>query len=85
MIPTGKSLVDGHWYGEGDEIPDLGSLSCVSDGHDGKLRNYEGLSADKDKLPKYDDLETGSSAFLYGNPPEVYKYEKTTKTWCRIG
>lgn len=84
MIATNQTYFDGHWYTKGEEVPDLGSLVCVTDDKDGKIRNYEGLSQDVDKLPKYADLETGSSAFFYDNL-ETYKYEKTTKTWYKIG
>ena len=83
MTGNNRTKIDGHWYKPGDEMPDLGSLVCVSDDKDGKIRNYEGLSQDVGKLPKYDRLETGSSAFFY-DTKELYKYEKTTKTWYKL-
>lgn len=79
-----ESLIyfDGHWYSPGDEIPDLGTF--VSSSGNDKVRSYEGLSNDVSKLPKYDDLETGSSAFCV-DTGQLFKYEKTTKTWYETG
>lgn len=82
MIAESFLVYDGQYYFKGDEIPDLGSL--VATEVDGNTRSYEGLSKDKNKLPKYDDLETGSSAFFV-DTSEVYEYEKTTKTWYKLG
>lgn len=71
---------DGHVYAPGQEVPDLGSLVCTS--FSGNVRNYEGKYSDKDKLPKYDDLETGSSAFLSDSGEfHLFKYYADTKTW----
>lgn len=86
-IATVNTSFDGHLYQVGEEIPDLGSMKATS--VDGKIRNYEGLSKDFEKLkaasrlPKYDDLETGSSAFLF-DVSEVHKYEKTTREWYKL-
>lgn len=52
---------DGHLYEEGQPIPDIGRWVHVGD-PDAKRRDYMGYVADKDLLPKYDDLETGSTA-----------------------
>lgn len=81
MIADNLIIMDGHWYEPGQEVPDLGSFVAMP-GSD-KVRNYEGLSADVGKLPKYDDLETGSSAFCV-DTGDLYKYEKTTKTWYKL-
>lgn len=81
MIAENYVIYDGHSYNKGEEVPDLGSLVAMP-GSD-KIRNYEGLSKDKNKLPKYDDLETGSSAFFY-DTGQAFKYEKTTKTWYEL-
>lgn len=81
MIADNLIIMDGHWYEPGQEVPDLGSFVAMP-GSD-KVRNYEGLSADVGKLPKYDDLETGSSAFCV-DTGQLYKYEKTTKTWYEL-
>lgn len=81
MIASNPTTYDGHFYQKGEEIPDLGSFVATS--VNGQIRNYEGLSADVSKLPKYDDLETGSSAFCV-NTGDLYKYEKTTKTWYKL-
>lgn len=79
-VATGNIVIDGKKYAKGDEIPDFGSLVCTS--ADGNIRNYEGKYADKDKLPKYDDLGTGSSAFLSDSGSFVLlKYYADTKTW----
>lgn len=78
MKATTKTYYDGHWYDIGDEIPDLGSFVATS--VEGKVRGYEGLSADINKLPKYDDLGTGSSAFCVDSG-QLLKYESSTKTW----
>lgn len=75
---------DGHVYNKGDELPDLGSLVGTSRGEQ-TCRSYKGLYQDKDKLPHYDDLQTGSSALLVNGTELVYFfYEKTTDTWNEI-
>lgn len=74
-------VIDGQFYKQGDEIWDLGSFVATS--VSGQIRNYEGLSSDVSKLPKYDDLQTGSSAFCV-DTGDLYKYEKTTKTWYKL-
>lgn len=69
---------DGQLYESVDQIPDLGSWECVED-NAGK-RQYWGLSADVDKLPKYDNLMTGSTALCLDNG-SMYGYHSSTKTW----
>lgn len=81
MIASGPTTYDGHFYQKGEEIPDLGSFVATTTS--GQIRNYEGLSVDVAKLPKYDDLGTGSSAFCV-DTGDLYKYEKTTKTWYKL-
>lgn len=81
MVATGPTNYDGHIYQKGEEIPDLGSFVATS--VDGHIRGYEGLSADIEKLPQYDDLGTGSSAFCV-DTGQLFKYEATTKTWYEI-
>ena len=71
-------VFDGHTYSDQSQVPDLGSFTCTSS--EDSRRNYEGLSADVAKLPKYDDLGTGSIA-LCVDTGDFYKYEATTKTW----
>lgn len=76
------TVIDGQTYKSGDELPDLGSLVCVSS--DGNMRDYEGLLSDASKLPHY--VESGSSALLYdgtGNT-EVYEFHKPTDTWYKL-
>ena len=80
----GKKIVehDGQYYSEGEPLHDLGSFECV--GVKGiNQRKYEGLSADIAKLPKYDNLEAGSSAFCL-DTGDYYKYHAKTKTWYKI-
>lgn len=77
-VATTKTEHDGQTYYPGDTIWDLGSFVCTSS--EDNRRNYEGLSADIGKLPKYDDLGTGSGA-LCVDTGDYYKYEATTKTW----
>ena len=83
MATTDKTVVvDGQIYKPGDDLPDLGSLVCVSS--DGNMRDYEGLLSDASKLPHY--VESGSSALLYdgqGNT-EVYEFHKPTNTWYKL-
>lgn len=74
-------VIDGQFYKQGEDIWDLGSFVATS--VSGQIRNYEGLSSDVSKLPKYDNLETGSSAFCV-DTGDLYKYEKTTKTWYKL-
>ena len=78
MRAENLTYFDGHWYEPGEEIWDLGSFVATS--VNGNIRKYEGLSKDISKLPKYDDLQTGSSA-LCVDTGQLLKYEKTTKTW----
>ena len=87
MVADKKTIFDGRWYNPGEEIPDLGTFVAMP-GSD-KVRNYEGLFKDMDKLkavstlPQYDDLETGSSAFCF-DTAQIFKYEKTTRTWYEL-
>lgn len=73
--------VDDRYYENEADAPDLGSWVCTSS--ESNRRTYEGLSAHIDKLPKYDDLGTGSSALCVDNG-DFYKYEATTKTWYKL-
>lgn len=69
---------DGQTYYPGQEIWDLGSFVCVD--VDGNKRSYSGLAADVDKLPKYDDLGTDSSAKCL-DTGDFYYYHAPSKTW----
>lgn len=82
------TIFDGQIYNPGDSLPDLGSWVCTSVDKNGNgeliIRNYEGLSADVNKLPKYETgLGTGSSALCL-DTGDFYKYEQSTKTWYQI-
>lgn len=80
MLADKTMIIDGKVYGVGEEIPDLGSLVCTS--YEGNVRDYEGHYSDKDKLPKYDDLGTGSSALLSDDGSfKFFKYYADTHTW----
>lgn len=70
MLATELTMQDGQLYYPGDEIPDLGSLRCVSES--GGQRTYEGDPADELKLPSY--AGDGSTALLYnGTTTKVLK------------
>ena len=73
---------DGQYYNEGEPVHDLGSFECI-DKEDSNQRNYEGLSADVDKLPTYDNLEAGSTAFCL-DTGDFYKYHAKSKTWYKV-
>lgn len=78
-----KVKFDGHEYESELDIPDMGSIQNVE--VRGKQRDYQGFVQDAQKLPKYDDLGTGSSATLFDpNGVEstiIGKYDEQTKTW----
>lgn len=75
-----------------DSAPDLGSLVAYQETAQGwfnpetktteyhQRRDYFGLSADKDKLPKYENLATGSSCFFV-DTGELCFYSHTDKEW----
>lgn len=81
MIASNTTGYDGQIYEKGEEIWDLGSFQCTDT--DGLKRSYEGLSADISKLPKYDNLGTGSSALCL-DTGDYYKYHAPTKTWYKL-
>ena len=74
-------VVDGQIYEDDAVVPDLGSFECT--GFEGNKRFYSGLSVDApDKLPTYDNLETGSSAMCLDNG-DFYLYHAQTRTWYK--
>lgn len=79
-------VVDGQTYKPGEEIWDLGSLQCIE--VRGNQRDYQGFVADKLKLPKYNNLGTGSTATLIDpNGIEstiIGKYDAPTKRWLNF-
>lgn len=82
MAKADKTIVyDGQTYYAGQEIVNLGSFECVS--VVGNKREYWGLSVDTDKLPKYDNLSTGSTALCL-DTGEILGYHSPTKTWYKI-
>ena len=81
MTANTETYFDGQWYQKGDEIWDLGSFQCT--GTEGTKRSYEGLSAHVSKLPKYENLATGSSALCL-DTGDYYKYHAPTKTWYKL-
>jgi hypothetical protein len=80
MIHEYDYVQDGQLYKAGVDVPDMASIVCTA--FSGTLRNYELLSTDVDKLPTYDNLMTGSSAYCI-DTGEFYKYEATTKQWYK--
>lgn len=74
------TVYDGQTYQVGEEVPDLGSFECV--GVEGNKRSYSGLSKDVDKLPKYKNLGTNSSAMCL-DTGDFYYYHAPTKTWYK--
>lgn len=80
MKATGTEIIDGKLYKEGEEIWDLGSLTCTGT-EPGGIRFYEGLAKDKGKLPHY--VQTGSSCLML-DTGDYYKYEKSTDTWYKL-
>ena len=79
-------VIDGQTYNEGDTIHELGSLQCVE--IRGNQRDYQGLLKDKLKLPKYDNLGTGSSATLIDETGTestiIGKYDAQLKQWLNL-
>ena len=77
---TPKIFFDGEYYDDPSDVPDLGSWEATCSPYE-KCRTYQGLSTDVSKLPTYDDLLTGSTAFCV-DTGEVYVYQGgTIKTW----
>lgn len=73
-----RGRVDGVWYEDMSQAPDLGSIRCTR--HEGMIRHYSGLSADRSKLPRY--VETGSTCYFV-DTGEIYIYEKTSDAWYK--
>ena len=73
-----EGRVDGIWYKDMSDAPDLGSIRCVR--NTGMIRHYYGLSADVAKLPDY--VDTGSTCF-FADTGELYVYEKMSNTWYK--
>jgi len=76
-------IFDGQAYDDPAAIPDMGSLECTD--VVGNKRSYFGFVSDRDKLPTYDGLASGSDATLVdptgGSSTIVLYYHKPTKTW----
>ena len=74
--------IDGH-----ERDTDLGSWVCTSVKKDEtygtfQVREYYGLSSDVSKLPVYDDLCTGSSAYCVDNG-DLYLFNATAHSWVK--
>ena len=85
-LKSNDILYDGHRYKEYADVPNLGSLVGIAVGTDSTMsgmRSYKGLYKDKDKLPHYSDLRTGSDALLVDSDEGLHYlfYEKTSDTW----
>ena len=72
-------VVDGQFYEDNAQVHDLGSFECVHVEGVNK-REYQGFSVDVPKLPKYENLEAGSSAYCL-DTGDYYIYHAKTKTW----
>lgn len=79
---------DNHEYESKDLIPDFGSIECVWSSEDGRTRNYQGHTVDAQKLPKYDDLATGSKATLIDpdgiDSTIIAYYDAPLKKWLNL-
>ena len=73
-----RGYVDGKWYEDMSQAPDLGSIRCVT--NEGMIRHYHGLSADRAKLLLIDYVETGSSCFME-DTGDIYFFNKKTGLW----
>ena len=77
---------DGHEYESELDIPDMGSIQNVE--VRGKQRDYQGFVQDKQKLPKYDDLATGSKATLIDpngvDATIIAYYDSQIKQWLNL-
>lgn len=74
-----SKVFDGQIFDDFAELPDLGSLVGTGTA---TMRRYEGKYKDKNKLPKYDSLETGCSALLSDEGTfRFFKYYADSKTW----
>ena len=79
---TPKIFFDGEYYDTQADVPDLGSWEATCEPY-AKRRSYQGLSTDVAKLPKYDDLLTGSNA-LCVDTGDIYIYQAgIIKTWYK--
>ena len=73
-----RGYVDGKWYEDMSQAPDLGSIRCVD--NKGMIRHYHGLSADVNKLLMINYVETGSSCFM-ADTGDKYYFNKSTGKW----
>lgn len=78
----GTEFYDGEYYNSKDDFPDLGSWEATCEPN-ARKRSYQGMSTDIAKLPKYDDLLSGSSAICL-DTGDVLLYQAGTKTWHQI-
>ena len=76
---NGKYFYDGQYYDSKDDFPDLGSWEATCEAH-AQRRTYQGFSADIAKLPKYDNLLTGSSALCL-DTGDLLLYHAGKKQW----
>lgn len=77
-------LIDDHAE---NDLDTLGSIICTNVKTDltyGKyqIRDYQGLSSDFSKLPKYSDLGTGSSFYAI-DTGDLYIYNAVAQTWVK--
>lgn len=82
MLEENNKYIDGH---ADVTASDMGSWVCTKvtidqTYHKFQIREYSGLSSDIGKLPVYDDLATGSTAFCVDNGT-VLIFDSSTKSW----
>lgn len=79
-------VFDGQTYQTETDIPDMGSIQNIE--VRGNQRDYQGFVQDALKLPKYDNLGTGSTATLIDPngvlPTVIGKYDSPTKQWLNL-
>ena len=79
MVTNTPVVIDGVLYHAGEDVPDFGSIRTMD--INGRIHEYEGLSADKGKLPTY--CGTGSTFFSI-DTGTLYEYEETTAPWIEL-
>lgn len=75
-------IYDGEYYESEGQKPDLGNWRAEQGDKPATLRSYYGFSNEVSKLPKYDSLKTGSTAYCLDNG-DTYIYSDATKQWYK--
>lgn len=80
MKTTYRLIQDGQVYEAGEVVPNMGSIVCTKVRNNGALRTYTFLSKDFILLPKYDSLQSGSTA-VATDTDTTYIYDSSDKVW----